>query len=922
MDKESQIKKIEWFLEGLAFFSKAENTKKTFGGWGREVFLGYVFNLTKQEGVNTGDAVGVREAIDRATHELNTYLRELQYPTGNVPSEIIEEVSEIGNEMQQPEASRSDEIRHAVAKHVKDYVDTQSTIAHQERAKAQTTQKAGRPEKTEVFLATDDEPERVVVDESAKKAVNDAVLEIETQGPNEFQQKFVREASNQFNEAVSQGTISLTDIELAGQLATENLLSIKQYRDDNNGELPNLKSNPEDLHLAFLDSNNPILVEAISDPVTRKNLSLSAAGVVTSFVGDRRLAETITSATSLGPAATYLYGGAETTKYSLVADAEAKNAKTAVAVNLKELVKSYEEFASTRFQLTSSIPPEMLKQLSDKEIDRIVTQAIKESRWRERTSSFVFSPNKSQALYALIQGSNNTYPDGFAFNRSFTISAEGESIQMVQSGFGFIKQATDVFRGTSKVGSLLGIGSKQAAKEAGKLAAKTATKAAASKIAAATAASAVPIPIVSQIISAVMLALSLKDLAVFLKTNFRKIADKLPYILAALFGAGFLLTGAPILIVGGIGALALGGRAYLAGFGSGIIYTLTHFLIPTLLAPIFISFIFLVIATTIILIIINSSAYVYPPGTGVNSGAPPGLIQSEYVNITKTADADRIENISGSKTINYTVKIVAKKDSFTIKNITNNYSVIGGASPQKIVSPADAFSPYIGKAVVSGDTVTISYSINLNETHNNSLVEDIVTVNITTTNQEDSTASTSHVLTVGTPPIDCPIPGGYVSWGSYVPGDESAHRHGTNAYWGSGACTLWALPQSTFCYGPSDPQASANKCFKESTKCPYYGYAIDVSGGNTVMAPRVAGQNVTWDCSYAFPNNGGANGYTYRCSSGEYRLILTHIKNNAKTGLVKSGEKIGELYPMSGAHLHIEFAVNGQYVMPETYFCR
>ncbi len=91
---------------------------------------------------------------------------------------------------------------------------------------------------------------------------------------------------------------------------------------------------------------------------------------------------------------------------------------------------------------------------------------------------------------------------------------------------------------------------------------------------------------------------------------------------------------------------------------------------------------------------------------------------------------------------------------------------------------------------------------------------------------------------------------------------------------------------------------------------------------NSVYAPSMGGQQLTWNCSYGFANGGGRAGHTYICSSGQYRLILTHMKKGAKTGTINSGEQIGELYPMDNAHLHIELAINGQYIKPENYLCR
>ena len=428
------------------------------------------------------------------------------------------------------------------------------------------------------------------------------------------------------------------------------------------------------------------------------------------------------------------------------------------------------------------------------------------------------------------------------------------------------------------------------------------------------------IPFIGQVVSAVTTALSLKDIATAIKVWLKENEDKLPFILAGILVGAFALTGAPLYLVAGVGVIGVSRAASIGAFLGGLFFALTNIVLASLVIPMLIVFIGIPILVAIILFIINSGAYVYPPSTLTKSGSPAGIIQSEYVNIKKTADVDKISNLNDKKTISYTITITPKKGAITIKSIKNEYNITGGNNPSPIQSPD--LSSYIGKNIDSSQSLIIKYEITLDPSYNNSIVEDIVTITVTTADGKDSTASTSHSLIIGTPPIDCPIPNGVITWGSYQPGDENAHRHGTNAYWGSSSCRSWPLPQTTSCYGPSDPAASANKCYQESSKCSYYGYAIDVVGGNSVYAPKVAGQDVVWNCSFGFANGGGSAGYTYICSSGTYRLILTHIKNNAKTGTVSSGEKIGELYPMANSHLHIEFSVNGQYVKPENYFCR
>ncbi len=455
-----------------------------------------------------------------------------------------------------------------------------------------------------------------------------------------------------------------------------------------------------------------------------------------------------------------------------------------------------------------------------------------------------------------------------------------------------------------------------------KLAEKTAAKVAATKIGGklTAALAANVIPVAGQIISAIATALSIKDITIGIAKWIKENSDKLTYILAGFLVGGFALTGAPIFLVAGLGIAGFASRASIGIFIISTLGAIGSAVLASLLIPMLIVFIGIPILVVIILFIINSGAYVYPPSTTNPPGAPSGIIQSEYINLIKKADVDKIPNLTTTKEINYTIQITPKKGAVTIKSIENKYNITGGNNPNPIQSPD--LSSYVGNTINPSQTLTISYKINVDPSHNNSIIEDIVIIVVTTSDGKDSTASTSYSIMIGSPPVDCPIPNGKITWWSYQPGDENGTRHGNNRYWGSYSCRSWPLPQSTGCYGPSDPSASDNKCFKETSKCSYYGYAIDVVGSNSVYAPMIGGKQLTWNCSYGFANGGGSAGYTYICSSGNYRLILTHMKNNAKTGTINSGEKIGELYPMPNAHLHIELAIGGQYVKPENYLCR
>lgn len=394
-------------------------------------------------------------------------------------------------------------------------------------------------------------------------------------------------------------------------------------------------------------------------------------------------------------------------------------------------------------------------------------------------------------------------------------------------------------------------------------------------------------------------------------------------IALVLVGVG-LLMGSPLLIGAGFLATGLAGPAIVVGRAAALVSSLfaifTALLIPSIAVPLIISLLVTALAVALITFIINSGAYVVPFAPSITT---PGAVESPFIGIEKVASPPGpFSNPPPSISVDYTITITAKLGTLT--NITFLYDcrVVGEGAGTPCPSPSPSIPDPPG-FISPVEPFVITYRIIYDSRYRNSVVVDTFTVTADAPGQPGATAATSASVVIGDPPIDCPIPGGYITWGSYIPGDESSRLHGNNRYWaqtGVPSCS-WGLPQRV-CYGPNQPEASGNVCYNRSGSCSFYGYAIDVQGGKDVLAPQVGGASVTWSCSYGFPNGGGTAGHTYICTSGPYRLVLTHLRDNARTGGgIRSGEKIGELYPNPN-HLHIEFAVSGVYQRPEDFFCR
>lgn len=439
-------------------------------------------------------------------------------------------------------------------------------------------------------------------------------------------------------------------------------------------------------------------------------------------------------------------------------------------------------------------------------------------------------------------------------------------------------------------------------------------------------------PIVGHAIGAVVGWIAGKALEPILNW-IKKHQEDLVILGGLLMGGGAILRSIPLFAFGGLIFIP---TALKTGFSMAKIASRTAFIFGrigasmaiTIGTPIIVAVVVFPILVAIILFIINSGAYIVPPQLSSVPGAGGG--ENEFIKITKTAtptcrNSTKAGCVSGFPDVTYTVTITAKKGALTNIRFNNLYSVVGGsvAAPtpniNEINNPPESISP-------SADYV-ITYTIPLGSEYNNTAVVDTFSVTADAADQPGTSVSTNASVITGDPPIDCPIIGGSPLFKSYTPGNENEKSHGSNYYWaqsGGSACR-WALPQVAGCSGPSDPRASSNICYGNSGgTCSYYGAAIDVfaAAGSPVYMPRVLGQNITWACAFAYANEGGIAGNTYRCSSGQYTLIFTHLMNNGKTGTINSGEKFGELYPLSGGpHVHIEFVINGQYVKPEDYFC-
>lgn len=313
------------------------------------------------------------------------------------------------------------------------------------------------------------------------------------------------------------------------------------------------------------------------------------------------------------------------------------------------------------------------------------------------------------------------------------------------------------------------------------------------------------------------------------------------------------------------------------------------------------------IVVALILLIINSGAYVVPPNSSVF-----GNVSSPYIGITKEpSPPGPFENNELSKTITYNITITAKKSALTNVKINYGCQVISSSqsncpSTSEIPTSVESISPSV--------PFSFSYTSTYDSKYSDSAIIDTISITADTTEQSGVSAETSASVTFGNPPISCPLPNGKpLNSMNYSYDSQANTGHGSTQYWLMMGAPYYrySIPQQTSCDKPSG--------------CSYYGYAYDVfpNGVQTVYVPTILGKSVTWNLTSTFNNPSSGHSLVYTDSTRTYTIILTHVDSTSAPRTATSGTKVNTLFNQGGnTHLHIEFQSGGRWVKPENYFCK
>ncbi len=259
------------------------------------------------------------------------------------------------------------------------------------------------------------------------------------------------------------------------------------------------------------------------------------------------------------------------------------------------------------------------------------------------------------------------------------------------------------------------------------------------------------VPIVGTIIGAVggfLVGIGLGKVAE--KIPWDKVKEAAPYAAAVMIGVPAGIIGGPIIgVVAGVGVLGVMGGVSLAAIAGGIgnfFGALTAVVLGAVGMPILISLISLPIITALILFVINSGAYIVPPGQSLLNSTNP------YIDVSKVADPTG--PLSSPQTITYTITITAKKDELTGINFTNDCKAIGKSGANINCKDLEQI-PDAPESISPGTPFTFSFTSNYDGKYKDSLVSDTFTVSAFSGEGGKVTEMGSASICFGDCPLNC-----------------------------------------------------------------------------------------------------------------------------------------------------------------------
>ena len=245
--------------------------------------------------------------------------------------------------------------------------------------------------------------------------------------------------------------------------------------------------------------------------------------------------------------------------------------------------------------------------------------------------------------------------------------------------------------------------------------------------------------------------------------------EKVAYAIGGALMLSGLVFGAPLLAVAGI-PVALGGLAMQAGglatagaTAAGAVQAGIAGLIGIVLSaigiPIVIALISFPLVVVLILFIINTSAYLVPPGSGTTA-AVGTIIASPHIQvINKAVPQDTFNNSDLPLTVEYNIAVSARLGTLTNVSIDYDCAVIKDNSNIScpITDPLISIMPDVPETIEPQNPYVFSYKQSFTSPqHEDALVTSIVTVRATSPDGLAQSAGSASVI-IGKPVADCPL---------------------------------------------------------------------------------------------------------------------------------------------------------------------
>ena len=739
----------------------------------RATFVDFVYRLTGVVIKSEKDLAGIKEAQQKLV-DLVSEPKPEEKPEANIPDKDARELQEAERLKREQEIK---EIKEKTQNEVRKSIEKKQEIYTKQKELGEKIQESLKGKK--IIVTPEERFTKVTLTPEEKNKLFNLAQAVKTdrQATQQIIEQKIGEAVQKSSEDIKQN-VDNSIINLVAVDLTEKMASFSNFTKPEDIPTNIYTTNHISPIVAITDFDNPLLINAIPDNATRFALTQNAKAVAISLSSDA-----IVKAALIEPLfensknISQLFYSKEITKYQI---AQNQNDQTTRDEGMEvDLSSVYDQGKKTfdLWQKTSN------KNITVKEI----LSATTTNTSTYTTTGLSFSNNvlsfTSKAISVNVGAvaglrSTNTLASGLVSKNALAISSQSISKMVVGGGaiallgtaapfLGIVTQKVGFIIPTAKIAVFVGKG--VAVGGRGMLAAgfnfgKSALAVGLSSKGLALAATGIFAKTIGFLTGPVGIVLSIiasfipwDKVFKFIKKHAATIMGLVTGLIVAPFTSVLVgtITGAVVYVVSsiaiGAGGLIAGGAGVLGAIGAsvvGLIATMGGGFLAIFGKPFLTIVLVFPITVAIMLLIINSGAYVVPP-TNMS------LLGNPYIEITKQPEpAGPFENSELPITINYTVTITAKKGVLINIRFEDICQVITAAGTNQCPSHTptdvpDQISPSAPYVFTYSSTYAGSNYID-------SLVVNTFTVIADVVDKGEQKVAASASIVIGDPPIDCP----------------------------------------------------------------------------------------------------------------------------------------------------------------------